>query len=131
MLKSFILSFTESFLNYRTLLRVFSRNGGLLLSFEVANLVLAHLSGGTFKEDIMVYEQHDLSKYSEKERSIIAYLSGYVFGTFYRRIRFSKSANENVYHQQCLAFLLAGKSESENTDSSDQKLVNAHDRGGL
>lgn len=108
-----------------------SRNCSLLLGFEVANHVLAHLSGSTFKEDVLTFK-HDSRQFSDKERSIICYLSGYVFGTFYRRIRFSKSScNTSLYHQQCLSLLLAGKSTDENKELSEHKLVNAQNRGGL
>ena len=46
---------------------------------------------------------------------MISYLSGYIFGTFYRRIRFSKSVFffGSVYYQQCLTFLMVGKCNGE------------------
>ena len=52
-----------------------------------------------------------------KEKSIIAYISDHLFGTMYRRIRFSKSSQENsrsIYHQQCLSFLVTEKCKNEN-----------------
>jgi len=107
-----------------------STKSSRLLSFEVANHVLAHLTGVTFKDDIITFKC-DEKKFNEKERSIIAYLGGYVFGTFYRRIRFSKSSNSSLYHQQCLSFLVAGKCTGETPKLPEHQLVNTHDRGGL
>ena len=105
-----------------------SRHSSLLLGFEVANHVLAHLTGSNFQDDILSFKQEQ-TVFSEKEKAIITYLSGYVISTFYRRIRFSKK--EGAYHDQCLSFLLACKSSGNETDVSSQKLVNLKDRGGL
>ena len=44
--------------------------------------------------------------YSQKEISIIKYLSGYVFSTLYRRLRRSKST-KHLLETQCLQLLLA------------------------
>ena len=52
-----------------------------------------------------------------KEKSVIAYISDYLFGTIYWRIRFSKSSQENsrsIYHQQYLSFLATEKCKDEN-----------------
>ena len=56
----------------------------MILGFEVANYVGAHLTGSVVKES-SVDLKSDIS-YSPKEVSTIKYLSGYVFGTVYRRI---------------------------------------------
>ena len=106
------------------------RNSSLLLGFELANHVLSHLSGTKLQQDVINFE--DLSKdLTEKEKNIICYLSGYVFGTYYRRLRFSKSCTQSLYHQQCLTILIAGKSSAEMQDLTEHKLVNARNRGGL
>ena len=104
-----------------------SKNAGLLLGFEVANHVVAHLSGSTFKDDILTFS-HYCTKFTEKEKSIICYVSGYVFSTIYRRIRFSKKI-KTTFHQQCLSILLAGKHNEDSPDLSAHDLVNIHSRG--
>ena len=81
--------------NYKNL----SHNCSLVLSFDVVNQILAHLTGAKIHTDILVYENSDISTLTEKDISIISYLSGYVFGTFYRRLRSTKS-NTSSYYQQ-------------------------------
>ena len=66
--------------------------GCAILSFEGANLVLAHLTGASFKNDIITFK-HESHQFTEKEKSIITYLSGYVFGTFFCRIKFSSKVS--------------------------------------
>ena len=105
-----------------------SKNCSTLLGFEVANLVLAHLSGNNFKEDVFDSNIH-ATQLSPKEKSIICYLGGYVFGTLYRRLRFSKT-NKNIFNQQSLSILLAGKA-SDNQQQDEYKLVDSKNRGGL
>ena len=65
--------------------------------------------------------------FTKKELNIISYLSGYLFGTFYRRIRKSKSS-QSIFGYQSLQILLAGKSE---IPSDDNMLTQAKNRGGL
>ena len=59
-----------------------SRKCSLLLDFEVANHVLAHLTGTSFKEDVLTFK-HDTNQFLEKDKSVIAYFSGYVLRTMY------------------------------------------------
>ena len=110
--------------------RHLSKNASLVLGLEVANHVLAHLSSSSSFED-PAHLETNTGNFSEKEIAIVTYLSGYVFGTLYRRIRSSNKWNtEN--NQQCLAILRAGK--SEDGDQQMQKsdvLINAKNRGGL
>ena len=107
-----------------------SRDCSLLLGFKVANNVLSHLSGSSVKEGVMVTPDKS-PEFSEKDQEVICYLSGYVFGTFYRRIRFSKSRTQNIYRHQCLSLLLAGKVPEDSAENPQFKLINARDRGGL
>ena len=65
-----------------------SPRSSVLLGCEVANHVLAHLTGSKVKDSLVEFPT---PSYSIKEITIIKYLSGYVFGTIYRRIRRSKS----------------------------------------
>ena len=74
------------------------------LSFDVVNQILAHLTGAKIHSHILVYENSDILTLTEKDISIISYLSGYVFGIFYRRLRSTKSNTRNYYQQQSLSF---------------------------
>ena len=105
-----------------------SKNCSTLLGFEVANLVLAHLSGTNFKDDVFDSNIH-ATQLSPKEKSIICYFGGYVFGTLCRRLRFSKT-NKNIFNQQSLSILLAGKA-SDNQQQDEYKLIDSKNRGGL
>ena len=94
------------------------------MGFEVANLVLSHLTG------LAIKESSDLEAnilFTEKELNIINYLSGYVFSSVYRRIRKSKSS-QSIFGSQSLQILLAGMSEIPS--SNDNMLTEAKDRGG-
>ena len=79
-----------------------------LLGVKIANHILAYITEAAYSDDV-VHSDHD-TKLSAKEKSRIAYLSGYVFGGFYRQIRFSKITHQDqTYHQKCPSFLVAGK----------------------
>ena len=106
----------------------------MILRFEVVNQVLAHLTGATIRDDVLSFDDASSKCLSEKEITIISYLSGYIFGTFYKRIRFSKSSHfDSVYYQQCLSFLKAGKCNGEKIPIvlSEHRHVQLLDRGGL
>ena len=93
--------------------------------FYLVNRVLSHLTGLTIKESYDDLESN--ISFTKKEQNIISYLSGYVFGTFYRNIRKSKSS-QGIFGYQGLQILLAGKSE---IPSDDNMLTQAKDPGGL
>ena len=101
------------------------------MSFDVINQILAHLTGAKIHSDILVYENSDISTLTEKDISIISYLSGYVFGTFYRRLRTTKSNTSTYYQQQCLSLLIDGKRSGENLPLPEHKHIEILDRGGL
>ena len=107
------------------------RDCRLILSFDLVNQILAHITGAKIHTDILVYENSDISTLTEKDISIISYLSGYVFGTFYRRLRSMKSNTSSYYQQQCLSFLMAGKCSGENLPLPEHKHIEILDRGGL
>ena len=86
------------------------------MGFEVANHVLAHLTGSNVRESTVDFTPP--INFSHKEQNIIKYLSGYVFGTLYRRIRTSKSC-QNMFGVQSLHILLAGKLSLEENSSND------------
>ena len=70
------------------------------------------ITRATYSDDVVNFDCD--TKFSAKEKSLIAYLSGYVFGAFYRQIRFSKIAHQDqTYHQQYVSFLVAGKCVGE------------------
>ena len=101
------------------------------LEFEIANQkILAYITGATYSDDVVHF--HCDTKYSAKEKSLIAYLSGYAFGEFYRRIRFSKTAHQDqTYPQQCLSFLVTGKCVGETVSLPVHRHVDVLNRGGL
>ena len=93
----------------------------LLVGYELANHVLSHITNSTVSDIAL--------KFLDKENVLISYLSGYVFGTFYRRISHSKVWQGRL-GQECLSTLMAGKlNESSNpiTTTTDihQKFVDA------
>ena len=65
---------------------------------------------------------------NEKENNIVTYLSGYVFGTLYRRIRRSKNQSDST--DQYLSLLLSCKSTSSEI-RQDENVVDARNIGGL
>lgn len=101
----------------------------LLLSFDVANQVLVHITGAEIQNDIVEFDCENTETFSEKDLSLLSYLGGYVFGTFYRRIHRKK--NSSLYAQQCLSSLLAGKCIGGSITLPEHKHVNIMDRGGL
>ena len=87
--------------------KILSRRSSVILGFEVANHVLAHLAGSTVKESTVDFTRQ--VSFTSKEENIIKYLSGYVFGTLYRRIR-RYNSSQRMFGVQSLCILLAGKS---------------------
>ena len=73
------------------------------------------------------------SVYSFLQRniSIIWYLSGYVFGTFYKHLRPPKSNSSSYYQQLSLSFLMTGKCSGENLSLPEHKHIEILDGGGL
>ena len=95
------------------------------MGFEVANLVLSHLTGAIVQDHAVDFSS--CINFSKKEFSIIKYLGGYVFGTFYRRIKRSKHC-QSQFSLQFIHLLTTGKScELDATNV----LVHAKDRGEL
>lgn len=105
-----------------------SKYPSLLVGFELANQVLAHLNDANNPKS-MSSKFFDVSVLTEKEKACIAYLSGYVFGTYYRRIRRSKQWN-TALSQQYLSLLMAGKT-SDSAEQNGKSLIAAKNRGGL
>ena len=92
------------------------------------------MTGATIRDDVLSFDDASSKCLSEKEIAIISYLSGYIFETFYRRIRNSKSGHfGSVYCQQCLSFLIAGKCDGESISIVllEHRHVQLLDRGGL
>ena len=94
-----------------------------LLGFEIADHVLAYINGATYSDDVVHFDCG--TKSSAKEKSPIAYLSGYVFGAFYRQIPLFKTAHQDqTYHPQCLSFLVADKCAGETNSLPEHRHVN-------
>ena len=92
-------------------LKNLDHNCSMILRFEVVN---KYLTGATIRGDVLSFDDANSKCLSEKEIAMISYLSGYIFGTFYRRIRFSKFVFfGSVHYQQCLRFLMVGKCNGE------------------
>ena len=80
--RNFILCFIKQFLQKQYIFKNVTKRSSILLGFEVANRVLSYLTCSAIKESSV-----DLVSdifFTKKELNIINYLSGYVFGTFYR-----------------------------------------------
>ena len=125
-----------------------SRHCSLLLGFEVANHILAHLACGSSYAGEIVNSKIDQNHFSKRELASIGYLSGCVFGTVYRRIRSSKQWH-NAISEQCMSILLAGKisssddtlqqaeneqvepNQSSDSDNCEHLLVSIRNRGSL
>ena len=97
--------------------------------FDLANHIVAYVCHGYFHDENSGFETAfpATADLTEKEKDIIGYLSGYVFGTFSRRIRNSEKWNSPV-NQQHLKILLNGKTDNVHCDMT---LVTVKDRGGL
>ena len=68
-----------------------NKHASWLLGFELAaNHVLGYLSGGSLEKDSVVQFKYSFADLSDKEKSIVFYLAGYVFSTFSRRLRLAK-----------------------------------------
>ena len=100
----------------------------MIVGLELANYVLAHLTGSTVKNNVVDFNVN-LQTLAQKEKSIAKYLSGCVFGTLYRRIRCSDH-HRSIMNIQSLSILYAGKSEANETNPDD-RLINAKNKGGL
>ncbi|XP_057298339.1 uncharacterized protein LOC130629219 [Hydractinia symbiolongicarpus] len=105
-----------------------SKRASVILGFELANYVLAHLTGSVVNGDIANVSPG--TNFSPKEKQIIKYLAGYVFGTLYRRIRRSKQSR-SILNLQSIHLLIAGKSTDQEHDTEINTLVRIKDRGGL
>ena len=100
-----------------------SKKCSRLLGFDVANKVLAHLtsssspsssSSSTSASSSQPTQSsvHDYlcSSLTEKQLNIVTYLSGYVFSTLYKIMRFSAlSKKKSDYTEKYMSFLLCGK----------------------
>ena len=127
--EKFYPNFYKVFVDVEDPCRGLDLNFTRLLGFEIANHILAYITVATYCD--VVHFDCD-TKFSAKEKSLIAYLSGYVFGAFYRQIRFSKTAHQHqTYHQQCLSFLVAGICVGETISLPEHRHVNVLNRGGL
>ena len=100
------------------------------LVFEVANHVLAHFTGATIEEDVVTFHTEETENFSEKDLSLTSYLVGYVFETFYRRLRCC-AKNISLYSHQFLSFLYIGNCVGENDTFPKHKHVDIMHTGVL
>ena len=67
---------------------------------------------------------------SEDDKSVVAYISGYVFGSLYRKIKFSKKSSDD-YYQQYMSILFAAKCDETCQVLPEHKLIDTRNRSGL
>ena len=66
-----------------------NKHASLLLGFELESHALGCLSGGSLQKDSVVQFKYSSAGLTNKEKSIVFYLAGYVFSKFSRRLRFT------------------------------------------
>lgn len=93
---------------------------GTLLLHELANHVLHHLVGKKLNAPV------EANAITEKERSGIQYLSGYVFHKTYCNLRRNKHYHDSVLLQQSAEILRQSR-----VDDKSQRLISIKNRGGL
>ena len=84
--------FYKIFIDNSEVFKGLSHKCSMLLVTEITNLILGYITGATFIDDVPTFS-YDENQFTQTEKSIITYISGYVFGTMYRRMRFSKLHN--------------------------------------
>ena len=102
----------------------------LLLGMELANSILAYLTNCTVKDGLL-NTTSDQFVLSQREEDALVYLSGYVFGTLYRRLRNSQSLKKSDLNQTYMTILLSAKCEEKLAENARYKFVSLKDRGGL
>ena len=107
-----------------------SRRTSVIVGLEIANHTLAFLSSGQVTTNNDTIDFNTESQLTKKEKNIVSYLSGYVFGTLYRRIRCSKY-HQSVLSTESLNILTAGKSNNDDEQIENDILIDAKNRGGL
>ena len=103
----------------------------MLLGFELANHVLGYLSRGPLEKDSVVQFKYSSVDLTNKEKSIVFYLAGYVFFYIFCEIPKNNNQNNPEMLQEYLDILAAGKLGDEKQELPDHKLVNTKNRGGL
>ena len=99
-----------------------------MVDMELEIYFLAHLTD-TIVEGDSVDFHFDVKNFTERDRNVVKYLSGYVFGELYRRIRFSEY-HRKIINIQTLSILKAGKADVDDLNPDD-RLINARNCGGL
>ena len=96
-----------------------------LLCTEITNICLANFVCGNSEK--LAKEDENVIKFTEKDINCIQYLSGYCFGSIFKKIRRKKQWESGIL-QQYIAILMAAKLD---TPPDDQPLLVSRDRGGL
>ena len=103
-----------------------NRKCSVIVGFELANVVLAHLNGTILSSE---NASSGTCQFNKKECNIVKYISGYVMQTLYSRLRKSTKHRSDTNIKQ-MSILLAGKDSSESSTEEDE-LIDAKNRGGL
>ena len=118
--------------NCDVLFKGISKHPTLLLGMELASQIMAHVVGIEIETTDII--QPKLTTLTDRERNALAYLSGYVCGTLYQRLRKAtrdQKSNLDDSRKQYLALLLASKVDIDDAKLSHTKLLNTKNRGGL
>ena len=95
-----------------------SKRSSVLLGLEVANHVLNHIKKSksvTVKDSCLQFSR---APFTDKELNIVKYLSGYVFSTFYRPLKYSK-VSRSILGIQSTNLLMAGKMSVDDDSATD------------
>ena len=103
-----------------------NRKCSVILGFELANVVLAHLNGTILSSENAT---SSTCQFNKKECNIVKHISGYVMQTLYSRLRESTKHRSDTNIKQ-MSILLARKDSSESSTEEDE-LIDAKNRGGL
>ena len=79
---------------------------------------------------MLTYDIDEVENVSEKNLSLISYVGGYGFGTFYKRICCS-TKNTCFCSPQCFIILMTRQCVGENVTLAEHKHLNIMDRVGL
>ena len=116
-----------------------SRKCGRILGIHVSSHIVPHLysslssiSSSSSSSGSTSSSTPKIIRFTEKEKNIIFYLSGYVFHTVFTKLKRASNKLNWTTKQMYFDLLLAGKKmEDDEFIRPNEKLVNVKDRGGL
>ena len=100
-----------------------SKDSSVAVGFEMANEVILH-----YKNKDLPTQSTSTCSLSDRDVTVVVYVSGYVFSNLYRKLRKSSKWETEIV-QQKLTILKAGKTDPN--DDEKYALIKCRDRGGL